>query len=124
MPTYEYVCEDGHRTIMRNRTVQDKEIECQQMEIVKGTGAEYPCLARACRVPFYLDTTVTGLPTRAPLLPPRPGPRSSKGESSDTAGEMMDEFAHKSYQWDRKYAAGGEYAEGDWASRPKSRREE
>ena len=123
MPVYEYQCEDGHVTTVLHASYDLEEIECRQMELVKGTGAKYPCLARARRRPFYLEQTVTGLPTRAPLLPPRPAPRSSKKESADTAGEMMDEFAHDSYQWDRKYAAGGEYAEGDWDSRPKSKRE-
>ena len=111
-PVYTFHCPTGHTFDRRVSGYDDACSKCPECDDV------------GVRRSFYLEQTVTGLPTRAPLLPPRPGPRSSKGESADTAGEMMDEFAHKSYQWDRRYAAGGEYAEGpDWTARARSKRE-
>ena len=113
MPWYTYRCPLGH-AFDRRAGYDDAAMKCR----------ERGCSKVAVRRSFYLEQTVTGLPTRAPLLPPRPAPRSSRREGPDTAAEMMDEFAHKSYQYDKKYAAGGEYAEGpDWTARARSRRE-
>ena len=112
MPVYTFHCPAGHTFDRRVTGYDDACCKCPE------PGCDEVGVRRA----FYLEQAVTGLPTRAPLLPPRPGPRSSKGESADTAGEMTDEFAHRSYQWDKKYAAGGEYADR-WDERPKSKRE-
>ena len=109
MPFYMYDCPiDGYLGTRRGR-MEDATITCPT------------CGAEAPRRPFYLEQGVIGLPTRGAIIPPRPSPRSSAKERPDLANEMLDEFVHESYNWDKKYARGGEYAR-DFESRPTGRK--
>lgn len=118
MPIYDYVCELSHVTTQRG-SYDAAEIVC--------TGGDPACCGKcsrqAHRRPFSLDYGVTGLPTRGPILPAPPAPRSTaKEKSSEIWGEMMDEQAHEQHQYAKKYGRGGEMADRH-DERPKSSRE-
>ena len=110
MPTYEFVCDDGHVTRVPNASINQVDWPCND------------CGIQATRRPFYLDTAVTRLPTRGPLIPARPAPRSTKGENTDTWLEMTHEEAYTQDKWARKYSRGGELADR-WDEHPTGARE-
>lgn len=111
MPTYTYTCDRCNREL----TIYQAPLN-QEYWPCKGCGF----LMR--RRPFYIDTAVTGLPTRGPIIPPAPLPRSSEKENTNTWKEMLDEYAYESHKHDRKYGRGGEYADA-WDERPRGVRE-
>ena len=108
MPFYVYDCGGGH-TFDRRSRMDEATAPCPT------------CGAEARRRPFYLEQGVIGLPTRGAIIPPRPAPRSRAKERPGMADEMLDEYVHESYNWDKRFARGGEYAK-DADSRPVSAR--
>ena len=118
MPTYEYVCEEGHHILLRNAPIDQGEIICT----VELLDLNYYCMAPAKRVPFYLDTAVTRLPTRGPIIPPRPTPRSSKKENTDIWKEMLDDYAYAEHRHSTHYGRGGDLADR-YDERPSGGRE-
>ena len=112
IPTYEYICDEqpNHITIIVQAPLDQEITICG----VDGN------IAR--RRPFYLDTAVTRLPTRGPLIPARPAPRSTKDENTDTWLEMTHEEAYTQDKWARKYSRGGELADR-WDEHPTGARE-
>ena len=111
MPTYEYVCDDGHITVVRSANIDEDNIVCMAERVVCCEDHPEPCWNSARRRSFYYDTAVTRLPTRGPIIPPSPAPRSTKGESSDTWLEMTHEEAYRQHDWAKKYSRGGELAD-------------
>ena len=117
IPTYEYECEAGHLTTVRDVGLDQAEIACQEVAGVPDfIGDSHPVTLHCCglvakRRPFYLDTAVTRLPTRGPIIPPRPAPRSSKNEKPDVWKSMMDEYAYKEHEHAKQYGRGGELAD-------------
>ena len=110
MPTYDYVCVYCRRvTTRRNCSTALRSILCV-------------CGSQADRVPFYLDTAVTRLPTRGPIIPARPAPKSTAGENTDTWLEMTHEEAYRQHKWASKYSRGGELADR-YDERPSGTRE-
>ena len=75
------------------------------------TAVECVCGSTARRRPFYYDTAVTRLPTRGPIIPAKPLPRSTKDENTDTWLEMTHEEAYRQHEWAKKYSRGGELAD-------------
>ena len=111
MPTYEYVCPAcGSRYVHRDMPPDCGAITCDA------------CNTDAPRVPFYLDTAITGLPTRGPLIPARPKPRSTAKENADNWLDMTHEEAYRQHEWSKRYGRGGEYAR-DFDDRPATKRE-
>ena len=110
MPTYLYDCKQCDSVIEKRDASYDlRQIDCA-------------CGGRADRRPFYLDTAVTRLPTRGPIIPPRPASRSSKGENTDTWKAMLDEYAYEEHKHAKHYGRGGELADR-WDEKPKGVRE-
>lgn len=101
MPIYEYVCDEdpNHVTVITHAHLDQEITICS----VEGN------IAR--RRPFYTDTAVTRLPTRGPLIPAKPKPRSTAGENTDTWLDMTHEEADRQHQWAKKYSRGGELAD-------------
>ena len=94
MPTYEYICDDDPSHII---TIPNAKLD-QEITLCTVDGS----IAR--RRPFYLDTAVTRLPTRGPIIPARPKPKSTAGENTDTWLEMTHEEAYTQDKWARKYS--------------------
>ena len=106
MPVYEFICPSGHITERRSDLDTDT-IECPEPVDRLGPLCRLP----ARRRPFYESQAVTNLPTRGPILPIRPKPRSTHGEKPDYAKEIWDETAWQQYQYDKRYGPGGDYAD-------------
>ena len=130
MPIYDYICSEGHVTTQRG-SYDDAEIVCLvdvTYEFFKDKDGRSiyltdPCLEQAHRRPFSTDYGVSGLPTRGPIVPAPPAPRSTSGEESDTVwGEIMDTQAHEQHEHAKKYGRGGELADR-YDERPKTSRE-
>ena len=117
MPIYEYVCELGHVTTQRGG-YDDAEIVCNGPKLCEDCTPF--CFRPAYRRPFNKDYGVLGLPTRGPILPAPPAPRSTSGEESDTIwAEIMDTQAHEQHEHAKKYGRGGELADR-YDERPKN----
>lgn len=112
MPTYIYVCPDGHETTRRAK-LDDDRIVCyhkSKEDFLINDKGRYVSLTTcgkvAKRLAVYRDQGVifsgSGF-TRQVVPPPKPLPRGSQGESTDVAKEIMDEYAYEAYEHDKSY---------------------
>lgn len=116
MPTYTYECELGH-TFDTRAGLDDEVVGCKE-PFYKSDDPDRPdgvitCGLPARRRPFYEDTSVSGLPTRAPILPSRPKIKDTSQLKEQDWVDAMSETAHEQYQYDKKYGKGGEHADSD-----------
>jgi len=110
MPRYEYECEYGHVTEKRG-TLDEEAITCLHIvePLVMGPRAipvRY-CGKIARRRAVYRDQSVTFVGegfTRSVVPPPAPVPPSTFGETADIDFEKKDEFAKRSYDYERNVA--------------------
>ena len=105
MPRYDYICEDGHEFELVAGFDTDT-VPCQKLIIGPQAGNDRLCYNKAKRQAVYPDQyvsfkgpgfTKTVAPPASPDLP------VTKGESSDIAKEMLDDFAGTQMEYDDKH---------------------
>lgn len=100
MPTYEYVCPDGHVTEKKGK-LDDETIECPVITCTDPREGITDCGKKARRRPAYLSTGVifpgTGF-TRTVIPPAPPKPPSRPELTPDEHFEVMDQYAEEQYK--------------------------